>query len=148
MTVSMILLKWVSNCPSRLPYDSGVASKIKRILGNVTERSNHILRSADSSSIVLLCNGTRLLLPYKKITNMCFYLVPFFLPRCPANSVIIPFRLFLQCWTLLFIYNNNKKFSGIMNKTRKEILFKKYFLKSNNIKKINRAILNIWLVTV
>lgn len=85
----MILLKWVSNCPSRLPYDSGVASKIKRILGNVTERSNHILRSADSSSIVLLCNGTRLLLPYKKITNMCFYLVPFFLPRCPANSVII-----------------------------------------------------------
>lgn len=99
MTVPTILLKWVSNCLSRLPYDSGVASKIKRILGNVIERSNHILRSANSSSIVLLCNDTRPLLPYKKITNMCFCLVPFFLPKCPANSVIIFSWLFIQCST-------------------------------------------------
>lgn len=96
MTVPTILLKWVSNCLSRLPYDSGVASKIKRILGNVTKRSNHILRSADSSSVVLLCNAIRPLLPYKKITNMCFCLVALFLSWCLVISDIILSWLFVQ----------------------------------------------------
>lgn len=57
-----------------------------------------ILRSVDSSSersVVLLCNSTRVLLPYKEITNICRPRTVIFIKT--SHNVPLCYTLMITC---------------------------------------------------